>query len=85
MDENDWEIDPLELTLDDFEVLMACEQGIGTGVSIAVVKEVLGRLVVNRTAEEIGKSTIRELHEQLEKIKQVMQELAVPKASDAPS
>ena len=77
-----WEIDPLELTLDDLETL---QQGFGPGSDISKLKEVLGRLVVNKTAEELGTVTLRQLNECLEAAKQEVEEMAVPKASGTPS
>jgi len=77
-----WEIDPLELTLDDLEIL---QQGFGPGSDISKLKEVLGRLVVNKTAEELGAITLRQLNECLEAAKQEVEEMAVPKANGTPS
>ena len=77
-----WEIDPLEMTLDDLGVL---QQGFGPGSDITQLKGVLGRLVVNKTADELGQLTLRQLNECLEAAKQEVEGLAVPKASDTPS
>ena len=80
--EDAWEIDVLEMTLDDLEIL----QGFGgPEVSITEVKEALGRLVVNRTAEDIGKLTLKKLNEHLDAVLTRVDELAVPKVSDTPS
>jgi len=80
--EETWEIDPLELMLDDLEIL---QQGFGPGSDISKLKQVLGRLVVNKTAEELGATTLRQLNECLEAAKQEVEELAVPKANGTPS
>jgi len=85
MAKEDWEIDVLELTLDDFEVLQACAGGIPADMPISQIKETLGRMVTNRTAEEIGKTPLRELNRQLERLNELVEELAVPKANDTPS
>lgn len=80
--EDAWEIDVLELTLDDLEIL----QGFGgPDANITEVKEALDRLVVNITIEEIGKLTLRELNENLDAVLAQVEELAVPKANDTPS
>jgi len=77
-----WKIDVLELTLDDLEILQGWG---GPEANITEVKEALGRLVVNRTVEEIGKLTLRDLNENLDAVLSQVEELAVPKASETPS
>ena len=81
MTDDVWEIDVDEMTLDDLEVL---EQGIGPGSSVAQVKAVLGRLVTNKTPEEIGKIPLRDLRRHLDKLGQTVAELAIPKESATP-
>jgi len=80
--EETWEIDPLELMLDDLEIL---QQGFGPGSDVSKLKQVLGRLVVNKTAEELGTITLRRLNECLEVALKEIEELAVPKESGTPS
>ncbi len=77
-----WEIDPLELTLDDLEIL---QKGFGPGSDISKLKQVLGRLVTNKTAEEIGELSLRALNHCLETAMKEVETLAVPKAIDTPS
>lgn len=80
--EEKWEIDPLELTLNDLEIL---QQGFGPGSDISKLKEVLGHLVVNKSAEEIAELTLRQLNEFFEVAMKEVEELAVPKPTDMPS
>jgi hypothetical protein len=77
----DWEIDPLEMTLNDLEVL---QQDFGPGSDISVLKEILGRLVTNKTAEEIGSLSLRQLNDCLEAAMKEVEQMAVPKATDTP-
>ena len=63
--EEGWDIDLSQLGPDDLKVL---RRGFGPGGDIPRCKEVLGRLVVNRTAEGIGKMPLRELMRGLESI-----------------
>ena len=81
MVEDVWEIEVDELTLDDLEVL---EQGLGPGSSVPKVKELLGRLVTNKTSEEIGKIPLRELRRHLDTLADTIAELSVPKESATP-
>ncbi len=84
MAKEDWEIDFLELTLDDLEVLQSCAGGIPPGMAIATIKETLGRLVANRSADQIGKTPLKELNRQFELLNQQLEEMAVPKETDTP-
>jgi len=77
----DWEVDPLEMTLNDLEIL---QKGFGPGSDISKLKEILGRLVTNRTAEEIGSLSLRQLNECLETALKEVEGLAVPKLTDTP-
>lgn len=77
-----WEIDVLEMTLDDLEIL---QKGLEPGVQITQLKEALGRLVVNKTTEEIGMLTLRELGDRLDAVTVQVEELAVPKENGTPS
>jgi len=80
--EETWEIDPLELMLDDLEIL---QQGFSPGSDVSKLKQVLGRLVVNKTAEELGAITLRRLNEYLEVALKEIEEMAVPKENGTPS
>ena len=82
MTEETWEIDVLEMTLDDLEILQGWG---GDSANITEVKEALGRLVVNKTAADIGKLTLRELNANLDAVLANVEELAVPKENDTPS
>jgi hypothetical protein len=77
----DWEVDPLEMTLNDLEIL---QKGFGPGSDISKLKEILGRLVTNKTAEEIGALSLRQLNDCLDAAMKQVEGLAVPKATDTP-
>ena len=81
MVEDVWEIDVDEMTLDDLEVL---EQGLAPGSSVSRMKEVLGRLVTNKTTEEIGKIPMRELRRHIDTLANTIAELSVPKENATP-
>jgi hypothetical protein len=79
--EEKWEIDPLEMTLNDLELL---QKGFGPGSDISKLKDILGRMVTNKTAEEIGALTLRQLNEFMEAAMKEVEEMAVPKATGTP-
>jgi hypothetical protein len=79
--EDTWEIDVQEMTLDDLEMLQA---GIVNTSNAGEIKQFLGHLVTNKTPEEIGKVRLRDLHQQLVRIGQIIDELAVPKENATP-
>lgn len=76
-----WEVDLDRLTVDDVVELEEAGSGAAT---MRRVREILGRLVSNKTEEEIGKTSIAELRRQLDLMRGTIGDLAVPKESDAP-
>lgn len=76
----EWEIDVLSLTLNDLVAL----EGASITKNAREVRDLLGRLVQNKTAEEIGSLSISELNERLEAIGKTINALAVPKESTTP-
>ena len=82
MEEDVWELVDIEtLSLNDLEVL---EGGVGRGRTASQLKAVLGRLVSNKTPEEIGNYSLRELNEHLAKLQAAISELAIPKENATP-
>jgi len=76
-----WEIDVEKLTLND---LILLEEGGKSLERARDVREVLGRLVTNKTAEEIGEIPLGELWEHLEAVSEAIKD-TVPKSSGTPS
>lgn len=77
--EERWEFDVAQLTVDDFILLEDAETGILGRVR--GFKEMLGRLMVNMTADDIGELTIPELAELVETIQKEAVDTALPKAT----
>jgi len=73
-----WEIDVEKLTLND---LILLEEGGKSLERARDVREVLGRLVTNRTAEEIGEIPLGELWKHLDEVGKAIKDV-VPKPSD---
>lgn len=80
MSKDRWEIDINQLTLDDLILLEEADQGMA-GKSGAI-KELLGRLLVNRSADEVGKLTLPELADLVTHIGKAVEESALPKATN---
>ena len=76
-----WEIDPVGISLDDYIVL---DRGLGLGRDPQQLKETLARLVTNKTEEDIGALSLRDLNVALDKALKAFKEAAVPKAIDTP-
>lgn len=81
MAEETWEIDPLQMSLRDLKVL---QEGFGPDMDVSKVEAILGRLVTNRTAEEIGNLPLGELTRCMEVAMAEVENVAVPKANDTP-
>ena len=80
MAEDTWEIDPNELTLDEYIVLMQ-----NPAVDPAESKRVFGKLVTNKTAEELGRDyTWKEINSRIRSAIRAVDESAVPKLTDTP-
>jgi hypothetical protein len=75
-----WEIDVQMLTLND---LIALEEA-DVNKSARQVRDLLGRLVTNKTAEEIGQIPFSELDQHLAQVRRTIEELAIPKESTTP-
>ena len=76
-----WEIDLEQLSVDDVIELEGAAAG---QASMGRVRELLGRLVSNRTEEEIGQTSIAELKRQMDRIGQLIEEIGIPKESGEP-
>ena len=81
MAEDTWEIDPLAMSLDDYIVL---DRGLGVGCNPQHLKETLGRLVSNKTEEEIGALSMRDLNVALDSALKAFKAAALPKVTDTP-
>lgn len=81
MAEDTWEIDVEQLTLNDLEML---QKGALVRSDATTLKDLLGRLVTNKTAEEIGAIPLRQLLKHLEQIGRTVDELAIPKENATP-
>lgn len=81
-----WEIDFDRVTLNDLIVLEegAAEFSKSDFKNVRSVRDLLGRLVVNKTAEEIGDVPLGELWECLEAVSEGIKGV-VPKTNDTPS
>jgi hypothetical protein len=78
--EETWEIDPNALTLDDYSIL-----GQSPGIDPEATKRTLAALIINKTAEELGRDyTWGELRKHLQKARRALEEAAVPKRTDTP-
>lgn len=80
--EDAWEIDIETLTVND--VITLEDAGRGGIDSFRQARDILGRLVVNRTPEQIGELTLSELKEHLDRLGEIIQELSIPKKNDTP-
>jgi len=76
-----WEIDLDEVTLNDLILLEGGAKGLKKP---SEVRDLLGRLVKNKTAEEIGALPLRELWKHLDLVGKAI-EGAIPKENDTPS
>lgn len=81
MAEETWKIDVDEMTLNDLEAL---QKGMVDRRNAAEIKQLLGRLVTNKTAEEIGSIPLRELRVRLDHLSQTIDELSIPKENATP-
>ncbi|HUV74814.1 MAG TPA: hypothetical protein VMW79_10930 [Anaerolineae bacterium] len=80
MAEDTWEIDGNSLTLDEYIVLSQ-----NPAVDPAESKRVLGKLVTNKTAEELGRDyTWKEINSRIRSAIRAVDESAVPKLTDTP-
>ena len=80
MAEDTWIIDPDALTLDEYLIL---DQG--PHMEPEKIKRVLGKFVVNKTEEELGRDyTWGELRKHLATARKALEEDAVPKEIDTP-
>jgi len=81
-----WEIDFDQVTLNDLIILEEGAAAFSKGEFGASrkVRDLLGRLVMNKTTEEIGAIPLGELWECLDTVGEGIRS-AVPKASDTPS
>jgi len=77
-----WEIDPLAMSIRDYIVLA---RGTGPGWNPEELRETLGRLVTNKTEEEIEVLSIRDLNTALAGALEAFQDLAFPKKNATPS
>lgn len=82
MTEETWEIDPLEMSLDDYIVL---NRGLGMAGDPEQLKDTLARLVTNKTESDIGALSMRDLNVALDKAVKAFKEVALPKETDTPS
>lgn len=80
-----WELDAEAMTLNDFKVMQKASGGIMPTTDIDELIGVLDRLITNKTADEIARTPFRELNAGIERALGLIEELTVPKASDAPS
>ena len=81
-----WELDAEAMTLNDFKVIQkASGKGISPTTDIDELIGVLDRLITNKTADEIANTPFRALNAGIERAISLVEELTVPKASDAPS
>jgi len=76
-----WEIDVDQVTLNDLVLL---EQGSKSLERASEIRALLGRLVKNKTAEEIGDVPLGELWGHLDAIGEAIKD-TVPKVNDTPS
>lgn len=76
-----WEVDIDKVTLDD---LILLEEGAQSLAKASELRELLGRLVKNRTAKQIGKLPLGELWKHLDAIGEAIFD-TIPKANDTPS
>ena len=81
-----WEVDFDKVTLNDLIILEEGAAAFSKGEFGASrkVRDLLGRLVMNRTAEEIGELPLGELWECLDSIGEAIKD-TVPKVNDTPS
>ena len=75
-----WEIDVDQVTLDDLILLEGGEQGLEKASEL---RELLGRLVTNRSAKQIGKIPLGELWKHLDTLGEAIKD-TIPKSSDTP-
>ena len=76
-----WEIDISEVTLND---LILLEEGAQSLTKARELRELLGRLVKNKSAKQIGKLPLGELWKHLDAIGKAIKD-TIPKANDTPS
>lgn len=81
-----WEVDFDRVTLNDLIILEEGAAAFSRGdfENVRKVRDLLGRLVVNKTAEEIGEIPLGELWECLEAVSEGIKG-TVPKETDTPS
>jgi len=76
-----WEIDVDKVTLND---LILLEEGSKSLEKAREVRDLLGRLVKNKTPEEIGEIPLGELWKHLDAVGEAIKD-TIPKANDTPS
>jgi len=76
-----WEIDLDSVTLDD---LILLEEGSKSLKKASELRELLGRLVKNKSAKQIGKLPLGELWKHIDTIGDVIKDM-IPKENDTPS
>jgi len=81
MKKETWEVDISEVTLND---LILLEEGAQSLTKAKEIRDLLGRLVKNKSAEEIGQLPLSELWEHLDAIGEAIKD-TVPKPNDTPS
>jgi hypothetical protein len=81
-----WELDAEAMTLNDFKVIQkAVAKEITATTDIDELIGVLDRIITNKTADEIANTPLRALNAGIERALGLVEQLIVPKASDAPS
>jgi len=76
-----WEIDIDEVTLDD---LILLEEGSKSLAKASELRELLGRLVKNKSAKQIGKIPLAKLWKHIDTIGEAIKD-TIPKENDTPS
>lgn len=77
-----WELDVDAICLDD---MIALQEGSLTKENLRQFKEILGRLISNKTEEEIGKMPLRDLKTGMDSVTaKITEMMTVPKANDTP-
>jgi hypothetical protein len=82
-----WEIDPTQWVLDDVIAVQEAGEALKAGgaAGLKQIRAVLGRLVTNKTEEEIGRTPLTDLSQRLDELSEAIDELmSTPKASATP-
>lgn len=83
MVEEKWEVDAERLTLDDLILLEEAGEG---RMKMRELRDLIARLVTNKTAEEIGKLPLVELRTRIDELGEAISEMMrLPKSNDTPS